>query len=115
MITCEFKTKGEAENLEVSEIVWEAIRSWIEFEKKEVLLCRWLDKEGCHVAISAESKLAVSFLVNFDPYAKDTENYELEVHLENEVKKILIPSDVSVRIYKENTGTEEATEEMSTI
>ena len=115
MITCEFKTNGESENLELSESVWEAIRSWIEFEKKEVLLCRWLDKEGYHVAISAESKLRVSFLVKFDPDVKDAENYELEVHLEDEVKKILIPSDVSVRVYKEKMNSEEETEVNSDI
>lgn len=46
MITCEFKTSGEAENLELSESVWEAIRSWIEFEKKRYFSADGWTKRG---------------------------------------------------------------------
>lgn len=53
--------------------------------------------------------------MKFDPDVKDAENYELEVHLEEEVKKIFIPSDVSVRIYKEKMNSEEETEVNSDI
>ena len=115
MITCEFKTNGEAQNDALMEIIWQVIKDWIEFAKREVILCQWVDDEGYHVAISSEIKVIAAVTVNFDPTVKKTDNYEVVISLVDEHKEIKIPSDVSVRVYKDRIGIDENNEKAKEI
>ena len=115
MITCEFKTNGEAQNDALMETIWQAIKDWIEFAKRKVILCKWVDDEGYHVAISSEIKLMAAVTVNFDPTVKKADNYKVVISRVDEQKKIKIPSDVSVRIYKDKIGNDEDNEKAEEI
>ena len=110
MITCEFKTNSEEQNNELTDSIWEAIQHWMEYERRELLLCKWVDKEGYHVAISADDKAKLSASISFKAFEETGECYELILKLDSDEKTVLIPGDVIAKVYYEKTYRDEVTE-----
>lgn len=99
MINCSFMCKDEAGANELMDKIWEAIRYWIEFERKEMLLCKWCDKEGLHVAVSVADKAKISMSLGFMATDNPENGYELNLEKEGEMIKIVIPTDAIGKIY----------------
>ena len=102
MTNCNFMCKDEHNADELMDKIWEAIRYWIEFERKEMILCKWCDKEGYQVAVSVADKAKISMALSFKATENPEEGYELSIDKEGEVKKIMIPTDVIGKMYYDN-------------
>ncbi len=105
MTTCEFKTNSESQNNEVMEKIWDTIQHWIEYERKELVLCRWQDKEGYHVAVSAEDKAKLCISINSMIY-DDGKFYTVIFSLKGDEKKVAIPADVVAKVYYDEQSKE---------
>ena len=79
--------------------IWGAIRYLIEFKRKELLLCKWCDKEGLHVAISIANKSEISMSLSFKVTDNPEEGYELSLDKDGEIVYIGIPADVIGKMY----------------
>lgn len=99
MLNCSFMCKDEVSTDELMEKIWEAIRRWIEFERKEMLLCKWCDKEGLHVAVSVADKAKISMALSFKASDNQKDGYELSLDKDGEVIHINIPVDVIGKMY----------------
>lgn len=106
MTTCEFKTNNEAQNNEVMDKLWNAIQSWMEDERKELVLCRWQDKEGYHVAVSAGDKADLRISIKPMVYEINGKCYTVTLGLKGEEKQIEIPADVVARVYNDDQHKE---------
>ena len=98
MTSLVFTCSNEAENNDLMESIWQAIRYWKEFEKKEVLLCRWKEDEKFHTGLSIESSVPASVSVEFKALGKPRTSYELILKYAGEEKTLQIPADVVVKI-----------------
>ena len=94
MTNCSFMCKDEHSADELMDKIWESIRYWIEFKRKEMILCKWCDKEGYQVAVSAADKAKISMALSFKTTENPEEEYELSIDKDGEVKNIRIPTDV---------------------
>ena len=99
MTTCEFKTNNEAQNNEVMDKLWNIIQSWMEAERKELVLCRWEDKKGYHVSVSAPDKADLRVAINPMAYENDGKCYTVTLCLKGEEKQIAIPADIVAKVY----------------
>ncbi len=99
MTNCSFMCKDEHSADELMDKIWEAIRYWIEFERKEMILCKWRDKEGYQVAVSAADKAKISMALSFKATENPEEGYELSIDKDGKVKNIRIPTDVIGKMY----------------
>ena len=97
-----FKCNDEAMNKKLMDTVWEAIRYWIEFERKEIILGRWHDKEGFHVGLTIDDKANVSGSLSIDCTDKPKEDYELILVKEDEERRITIPAEFIPMVEKTN-------------
>ncbi len=99
MTSLVFTCSNETENNELMEDIWQAIRDWKEFEKKEVLLCRWKEDGKFNTGLSIENSVPASVLVKFKALGKPRISYELVLDYVGEEKTLQIPADVVVKIY----------------
>ncbi len=101
MTTCEFKTNSEVQNNEVMDKIWDTIQHWMEYERKELVLCRWQDKEGYHVAVSAEDKAKLCISINPMVYEDNGKFYKVMLSLKGEEKSVSIPANVVAKVYND--------------
>ena len=106
MTTCEFKTNNEAQNNQVMDKLWNTIQSWMEDERQELVLCRWQDKEGYHVATSAGDKADLRISINPMVYERDGKCYTVTLSVKGEEKQIEIPADVVAKVYNDDQHKE---------
>ena len=107
MTTCMFKCNNEAENKELSNRIWEAIKEWGEYSRKEVLLCMVkTKKDEFSVCFSVEDKVKASISVCFGASENTGKYYEL-VLVKNGERKVLVPADVEVTIYYDRPDNED--------
>lgn len=86
-----FKCNDEAINNKLMDTIWEAIRYWIEFERKEMILGRWHDNEGFHVGLTIDEKAKVIGSLSIDTFDIPKNDYELILKKDEEEKRIIIP------------------------
>ena len=103
MINCSFMCKDEAGANELMDKIWEAIRYWIEFERKEMLLCKWCGKEGRHMVVSVADKAKISMSLSFNKAENQKEGFELSLDKDGEQIKISIPADVIGKMYYDSS------------
>ena len=98
MTTCMFKCNNEAENKELSNRIWESIKDWEEYAKKQVILCMAKSKEGeFSVYFSIEDRVKASVSVCFEASENTGKYYEL-VLVKNEERRVSVPADVKATI-----------------
>ena len=100
MTTCMFKSSNQEANNKLMDSIWEAVRDWTEYGRKEVTLCRWQDKNGFHVALSIDDSVKASVSISFEASEKTGKYYEL-ILLKGEEKRVAIPANVVAQIYYE--------------
>ena len=106
MTTCRFVCNNEAGHLELTKKIWEAIKDWKEFSRKEVSLSRTTGKEGeFYVYLSIEDKVKVSVSVCFTASENTGKYYEL-ILVKGEERRVLIPADVKASLYYQKADYE---------
>ena len=103
MTNCSFMCKDEQSADELMDKIWKAIRYWIEFERKEMILCKWCDKDGLHVAVSVADKAKISMSLSYKVTGNSEEGCELSFDKDGEMIKINVPVDVIGKMYYDRT------------
>ena len=102
ILTC----SNEAESNELMWNIWQAIRYWKEYEKKEVFLCRYKGDGNFYTGLSIESTVPASVSLQFKAVEKSRTAYDLILDYAGEGKTLQIPADVVAKISEEKDITE---------
>ncbi len=107
MTTCRFECSNETENEMLCNRIWQAIKNWEEYTKKQVLVCRMTNKakEAYHVYLSIEDRVKASVSICFEASDKTGRFYELVLDKGDE-QRVAVPVNVKANIYYEKPDYE---------
>ena len=111
MITCEFKTNSEAQSKELMDRIWETVQHWVEYDSKDIILCQWCNKDGEYVALYVDNNADVSMSLMYENLEDSQEYYELVLMHMGDKKRIIIPADVSAKMYYDKIDSDKRIEE----
>ena len=108
MTTCMFECNDAIENEALSNRIWEAIRNWEEYGKKQVILCKLTDEESgkYHVYLSIEDRVKASVSICFEASEKTGRYYEL-ILVKGEEQRIPVSVGIKAKIYYERPDYED--------
>ena len=115
MTSCILTCNKDSESKELMETIWQAIRDWKEYERKEVLLFRWREDEKFNTALTIESSAPASVSVRFEATKAPRKYFELILDYAGEEQRLQIPADVVAKISNEKDiielGNDDSTED----
>ena len=97
-----FSYDDETKIVELMDHIWDAIRYWVEFERKEMVLGRWCDKEGFHVGLTIDERAKISGSLSVDTSKEPREDYELILVKDDDEKRITIPVEFAPTVSMPN-------------
>ena len=108
MTTCRFECSNETENEMLSTRIWQAVKEWEDYSKKQVIVCRMTNKEKevYRVYLSIEDRVKASVSVCFEASDKTGRFYELILD-KGEEQRISVPVNVKANIYYEKPDYED--------
>ncbi len=108
MTTCRFECSNETENEMLSTRIWQAVKEWEEYTKKQVIVCRMTNKEKevYRVYLSIEDRVKASVSIYFEASDKTGRFYELILD-KGEEQRISVPVNVKANIYYEKQDYED--------
>jgi len=108
MTTCRFECSNETENEMLSTRIWQAVKEWEEYTKKQVIVCRMTNKEKevYRVYLSIEDRVKASVSICFEASDKTGRFYELILD-KGEEHRISVPVNVKANIYYEKPDYED--------
>lgn len=108
MTTCRFECSNETENEMLSTRIWQTVKEWEEYTKKQVIVCRMTNKEKevYRVYLSIEDRVKASVSICFEASDKTGRFYELILD-KGEEQRISVPVNVKANIYYEKPDYED--------
>lgn len=108
MTTCRFECSNETENEMLFKRIWQTVKKWEEYEKKQVTVGRLINKgtETYYVYLSVEDRVKASISICFEASDKTGRFYELILD-KGEEQRVAVPAKVKAKIYYEKQDYED--------